>query len=291
MGKFWKILLAASVLSIVAAETLPRALGMVDFPIYEVNDRIGYIPAPSQSGSFLNKSEWHLNSLSMASQEEFAPSEDIDDVLVIGDSIVWGGNGYLWEDRLAEQMKTMTAAQIWSVSAGSWAIVNELNYLEDHPEVVQGVDRLVFIVNEGDFGAPSSWRSPYTHPREKPISAFFYLLNKYVLKPDTASTPASLFVVAEDPIEKLQSFLTSCECSVDFWVYPTRAEVNAEATKLSTRDMTTALRSVLPENRIHEVIGLDGWSDAIYKDSIHPTSEGFKTLAVAMSEWLNFPSQ
>ena len=284
MGKFWKFVLAAGGVSVVMAETVPRALGMVDFPIYEVNDRIGYIPAPSQSGSFFNKNEWYLNSLSMASAEEFAPSENIDDVLVIGDSIVWGGNGYRWEDRLAEQMNTVTTARIWSVSAGSWAIVNELNYLENHPEVVQGVDRVVFIVNAGDFGAPSSWRSPYTHPREKPISAFFYLLNKYVLKPDVAPTPENLLVAAEDPIEKLQSFVDSCECSVDFWVYPARAEVNGEKTELSTGDMVTALRRVLPDNRIHEVIDVEGWSDAIYKDSIHPLPEGFKILAVAISE-------
>jgi hypothetical protein len=284
MEKLWKFLLAVGVASVVMAETVPRALGMVDFPIYEVNDRIGYIPAPSQSGSFLNKNEWYLNSLSMASVEEFAPSENIDDVLVIGDSIVWGGNGYRWEDRLVEQMKTMTAAQVWSVSAGSWAIVNELNYLEDHPEVVKRVDRLVFVVNEGDFGTPSSWRSPYTHPREKPISAFFYLLNKYVLKPDIAPTPESLLVAAEGPIEKLQNFLSVCECSVDFWVYPTRAEVNGKKTELSTGDMVAALQRVLPDNRIHKVIDLEGWSDAIYKDSIHPLPEGFRILAVAISE-------
>jgi hypothetical protein len=288
MGKRWKFLLAAVVVSVVMAETVPRALGMVDFPIYEVNDRIGYIPAPFQSGSFLNKNEWYLNSLSMASVEEFAPSENIDDVLLIGDSIVWGGNGYRWEDRLAEQMKTMTAAQVWSVSAGSWAIVNELNYLEDHPEVVQDVDRLVFIVNEGDFGAPSSWRSPYTHPREKPISAFFYLLNKYILEPDVAPTPENLLVAAEDPIEKLHSFVDSCECSVDFWIYPTRAEVNGKKTRLSTGEMRMTLRSVLPENRIHEVIDLEGWSDDIYKDSIHPTLEGFGILAGAISEEINY---
>lgn len=259
---------------------------MTDFPLYSADDRVGYIPSPSQSGRFLHRNDWYLNSLSMASKEEFTPSNSITDVLIIGDSLVWGGNGYRWKDRLAEKIKATTQAQIWSVSAGSWSIVNELNYLEDHPEVVDGVDKIVFIVNEGDFGAPSSWQSEFSHPRERPISALLYLSRKYLLKLESPPTPEDLLVAIEDPMLKLNDFLASCECNVDFWVYPSRLETDGKTTVLSTDEMIEKLLGVLPEKQIHRVIDVDGWTSEIYSDQIHPTVKGFEILAVAIAETL-----
>ncbi len=38
-----------------AAEILVRSIGILDFPIYQVDFDIGYLLQPNQSGAFLNK--------------------------------------------------------------------------------------------------------------------------------------------------------------------------------------------------------------------------------------------
>jgi hypothetical protein len=286
--KMYKKLLALAVLTLVSAEMAPRILGMVDFPIYAVDDRTGYIPAPSQSGSFLNKNEWFVNSQSMASREEFTPTTEKNDILLIGDSVVWGGNAYLWSDRLSEQMKRVTDANVWSVSAGSWAIVNEVNYLEDHADVVSAVDQIILVVNEADFATPSSWRNEFTHPRSKPKSAFIYLVRKYFVKPKAAPTPRNLIVEAESPLEKLGAFTAQCNCEIDVWVWPTKKEVSGSAPDtLSTEEMVQQLTSVIPLEQIHQVSAINGWSTDLYKDSIHPNEKGMSIFASAILDELS----
>ena len=146
-----------------------RTSGIIDFPLYDANSIIGYIPKPSQNGSFLNKNVWQFNSLSMGASE-FKPTNTID-TLLIGDSVVLGGNPYRQEDRLAPQLQLETKLPIWPISAGSWGLRNELIYLKLHPEVVNSVDRFIFVLNSGDFDKASSWSCEITHPRSYPILA------------------------------------------------------------------------------------------------------------------------
>ena len=74
------------------AEGSVRALGLVDLPLYDANAQIGYIPAANQQGSFLNKNDWQFNALHMGAPA-FAP-DPARDVLLVGDSLVYGGNTY-----------------------------------------------------------------------------------------------------------------------------------------------------------------------------------------------------
>ena len=55
------LLLALATLVLGGGELLVRSLGMVDFPLYEANALIGYIPAANQKGSFLNSHDWQFN--------------------------------------------------------------------------------------------------------------------------------------------------------------------------------------------------------------------------------------
>lgn len=96
----WLLLVVTALL---AAEGGVRALGMVDFPLYEANARIGYIPAANQQGSFLNKNDWEFNALHMGAPA-FTPGPALD-VLLVGDSVVYGGNGYRQPDRLGPALQ------------------------------------------------------------------------------------------------------------------------------------------------------------------------------------------
>ena len=87
---------------IFAGELVVRYKGMVDFPLYDANSVIGYIPSANQKGSFLNKHTWEFNSLHMGSTDFLtSPATDI---LLIGDSIVLGGNPLGQSERLGPQL-------------------------------------------------------------------------------------------------------------------------------------------------------------------------------------------
>ena len=84
-------------LFLIMLEILIRSLGLVDFPLIHADNKIGYIFKPNQHGSFLNHNEWKFNSVSMQNDEEFLPSDSLD-ILLIGDSIVSGGNTFKKEE-------------------------------------------------------------------------------------------------------------------------------------------------------------------------------------------------
>ena len=90
-------------LSTAVAEGCVRALWMVDFALYEANAQIGYIPAANQQGSFLNKNDWQFNALHMGAPA-FAPNP-ARDVLLVGDSLVYGGNAYSQSQRLGPTLQ------------------------------------------------------------------------------------------------------------------------------------------------------------------------------------------
>ncbi|GGH51939.1 hypothetical protein GVY41_07950 [Frigidibacter albus] len=261
--------------------------GFIDFPLYDADNRTGYIPAANQSGSFLNSRDYAVNAEHMGTADPFIPGPGLD-ILLVGDSIVWGGNPYREPERLAPQLRAATGAQVWPISAGSWSLVNELNYLEDHPEVVAGSDRIVFVLNSGDFSSPSSWRDELYHPRGRPVSALYYYAQKYLLKPQAPPTPAELVVPAEDPFAKLATFLATCSCEADFWLYPTKAELEDSTGAPAVVDMGVDLttRAGAAPERVHLVQDISGWDPDLYKDTIHPTPAGFGVLAQGIAATL-----
>lgn len=127
-ARSWLLMFMAA---LAIAEGSVRALGLVDFPLYDANAQIGYIPAANQQGSFLNKNDWQFNALHMGAPA-FAP-DPARDVLLVGDSLVYGGNTYRQPERLGPALQTLLqergGGQVWPISAGSWALRNELAYM------------------------------------------------------------------------------------------------------------------------------------------------------------------
>ena len=173
INKYFLIFIYA-VFSMLLLEGSIRLIGLINFPLVIADNKIGYIYKPNQHGSFLNRNDWRFNSHSMQNDEEFLPSNSLD-VLLIGDSIVAGGNSFKKEDRLGSKLARDLNTQVWSISAGSWSLLNELIYLENHPEVIQGIDKFIFILNSGDFTRPSSWSCEYTHPRSYPYLSLIHI--------------------------------------------------------------------------------------------------------------------
>lgn len=174
------IAVVAVVMLLALAEFALRLAGVTDFPTYETDDTIGYIPAPAQSGAFLNKNRWQLNERSMGSGPWQPDGQR--DLVLLGDSIVWGGNSLDHPDKLGPQLQAVSGSRwrVWSAAAGSWSVRNQLAYLDRYPDVEAEADALVWVLNTGDLSAePSRWHSDSTHPRSRPHSALLYVANKY----------------------------------------------------------------------------------------------------------------
>jgi len=288
-----KLVIVVFSLILILTEVAVRFSGITNFPLYVANSEIGYIPAPSQSGVFLRKNSWQFNSKSMGATE-FSPSNG-EDTLLIGDSVVLGGNPYRDTDRLGPQLREITNELIWPISAGSWALRNELKWLELNPEVVAQSDKIIFILNTGDFGSASSWSCETTHPRTRPLWGTMYVFKKYLWNWKKCNqTPKHLLVPIGDWKVDLHNFFLSTPAKgkkVEIFLYPEQTEmVGKKDIKILESNVTEIVNQALPNFTDLSIwsVGKDSrWRQDFYRDGIHPTVEGTKVLAKIISQ----PSQ
>lgn len=275
----------AIALLLVVAELLLRAIGMVDFPLYDVDARIGYIPKASQEGSFLWRNTWVFNELSMGTARHFDSRAVGNDVLLVGDSIVLGGNTLPQDSKLAPRMEIDQSHHVWPIAAGSWALRNELQYLKDHPEVARSVGRLILVLNSADFGEASSWACELTHPRRRPSLALLYVAKKYVHDwAPCGAPPQELVVPPGDWRGELQDLVRKGlirPADTTVILYPTRKEAGDHrllAQALESRMLE--LKSALGSKVRFISVGQDPrWTTNFYRDDIHPSVEGYGMLA------------
>jgi len=279
----YKKLAIALPLVFIIVELGVRATGLTDFPLYDANSEIGYIPSPSQSGSFLHKNSWEFNSLSMGAGP-FKPTEGVN-TLLIGDSIVLGGNPYRQADRLGPTLQRVSNNTVWPISAGSWSLRNELIYLRTHPEVLRNIDNFIFVLNSEDFQQASSWGCETTHPRSYPISAAYYVFQKYVfnIHPCTGVL-ADLSVKDGDWREEVKDFIAHEHVegkSVKFFLYPKKSEASAMTLAESNLEVHAAnlMQETNKNVRVFSVVRDTRWSPKFYRDDIHPSVEGTQILA------------
>lgn len=126
----WRKLLKGTLALLIIGEVGLRIAGVTDFPIYDVDDEIGYVPSPSQSGRFLRSHDWVFNEHSMGTARPWSPDAR-QDVLLIGNSIVMGGNPYRQADKLGPLLARQLGDHfaVWPIAAGGWTNVNESVYL------------------------------------------------------------------------------------------------------------------------------------------------------------------
>jgi hypothetical protein len=268
-----------------------RISGITDFPLYDVNNQIGYIPKPSQSGAFLHTNTWKFNSLSMGASE-FKPSAAVD-TLLIGDSLVLGGNPYQHEDKLAYQLELKNKQPVWPISAGSWSLRNELMYFELHQDVLEKIDQFIFLLNSGDFDQASSWSCEINHPTKYPVFRTIYVLNKYFYSwEDCDRISSELQVEPGNWKKELQNFLAKENVKnkpVLFYLYPNKKEAAEKKDK-----------DILLEDYGHQILAISNgstsvytvrkdprWNEEFYRDDIHPNVKGIQILASI----INRPSQ
>jgi len=280
------------------AEMLVRALGMIDFPLYTRDDAIGYLPKENQKGSFLNKNDWYINDKSMPVARDWNPAAAARNILLIGNSIVAGGNPYKYQDKLTSQIQARLGdkAAVWPLAVGGWTQINEIGYLNHHPEIAAQSDIFVWEYMAGGLSQMTNWRSEYAFPTQKPLCAAWYVVRRYLLPrffpvPQDSVLPATGAITPEyvtrfdDEIGKLIGADKRSKSGV-IWLYP-----KAEHLAVARHG-----REWLPERqdiqRIADKYGLQivdiaaapTWTREMYTtDGVHPTVEGNKVLAEILS--------
>ena len=271
-----------------------RVAGLGEFPTYLKDDHFGYIPKPNQAGRFLQRNEWVFNDRSMGVATPWQAS-DRTDVLLVGNSIVLGGNAYDQPDKLAPLMQSQLSAScsVWPVAAGGWATVNEFRYLDRRPDVVAGADFFVWEYMAHQMGGVASWSRPALHPLERPLWLTGHVVGKALdqrfptaarFEVKAASDEAPYFAEFEAMLARLNQASGRRPAGVIF-LYPDLNQLNmARAGKEWLPDRAEVQRLAARHGVVLiDLAAMPQWKAALYKDGVHPSREGNVVLSVILA--------
>ncbi|MET3106063.1 lysophospholipase L1-like esterase [Oxalobacteraceae bacterium GrIS 1.18] len=291
-----KMACVALIVCLLVGEAGARIAGIVDFPLYSTGDDIGYIPKPSQSGKFLNKNDWVFNDKSMGIDKNWDPRNHFN-ILLIGNSIIMGGNPYAQQQKIAPLVqKSLTGNQIlWPIATGGWSVVNETAYLEQNPEVAKAANFFVWEYMHGELSQLSQWRGHYVFPDEKPVSALWYAVRRYVLPRFVAFNMDELPPVGSTGEDHLKHFAIQLDALSKaaghkpagiLLLYPTEQELELSRSGgewLEERPMLEKLAGIFGITVIDVATRLE-WTSDMYRDGIHPTVAGNIVLAKIIAD-------
>jgi hypothetical protein len=204
---------------------------------------------------------------------------------LIGDSVVQGGNTLRQRDRLGPQLQRISCSRIWPISAGGWAFLNELRYLRVHQALLQNTDRIIFVLNSGDFVAGSIWKSEFDHPIYRPWLASIYVLRKYVLSSASTEEPAP---ETDEWRFELSWLVSAFSKPIVIALYPDLYESKDRALRASQLDFRQRqIAAVSAAIKIINIADVGGYGPSFYRDDIHPSSYGNKVLAKILSDTID----
>lgn len=277
-----------------STELVLRYEGFGSFPVYDLDNDVKYIPSASQHGSFLNSKTWFFNNRHMGNVEDWRPDRH-PNVLLIGNSIVLGGNPYKHKEKLGPILEEVLGKPyiVWSVAAGGWSELNEMAYIEKNPDVLQNADVVVLEYMTGGLSYHAPWPGYYIFPDNKPLILTSYIFGKYVipliLGKQAVNDSGALPPVGETDEVNLRRFTALVSAIAEsqklvIFFYPTRAE-------LLRKDEGWA-KGIAPIRELCNAYGLTcvdltqekTWTADSYKDDgIHPTAAANKALAAILA--------
>ena len=275
-------------------ESVIRQAGAISFPIYMRSADFGYAPRGNQQGTFLGTNHWVFNDRGMGVDRPWKPSQ-LTDILLIGNSIVMGGNPYDQKDKLTPQLQTRLGGgcPVWPVAAGGWSTVNEMRFLHSNPDLMAGADFFIWEQMPGQMQRLNPWTSENIHPTQAPLWATWYVVQKALATRFPNVVPTVLAPPA-DPLMRYREFgamlgrlvLSSKRRPAGMiFLYPDRAQLaQARAGKewLEDRQFFQHMAEA------HGILLIDitrfpQWNESLYKDPVHPTAEGNAVLATILN--------
>lgn len=294
----WRLVAAGLVTLLLLVEAVVRLAGLADFPTYLRSDAFGYVPRSNQSGAFLGSNRWAFNDRGMGSERPWQPSERAD-ILLVGNSIVMGGNPYDEPDKVAPLLEERLGrgCPVWSVAAGGWSTVNEMRFLQSNPDVMAGTDFFIWEVMAGQMGGLQPWLEETQHPTARPWWATGYVVRKALIQRFGAVGSAASVAVLSDmerhyaEFEQVLGRLTAVASRRPaglIFLYPDQAQLELARAGREWMDDRPRIEQLVIR---HGLVLLDvaknpRWTSALYKDGVHPTVEGNRILAGLLADAL-----
>jgi hypothetical protein len=283
---------------IIAVEVSVRLSGIVDFPTYNLDSAIGYLPKESQTGFFLDKNDWYFNDRSMPVALTWNPNIR-PNILLIGNSIVMGGNSYQQQDKLTPQVQKRLGARpiVWPIAAGGWTQINQIAYLNRHPEVVAEADYLAWEYMSGGLSRANPWPGEYVFPSHRPIYATWYALRRYGLPfvipffgaselPVTGSVDKMNVGLFDNALGALTRSGNRGHNGI-IWLYPVATQVEEAKRGEEWLPERGQIKEVADKHglRIVDIAAKVQWNKSLYRaDGVHPTVEGVIVLASILAD-------
>lgn len=272
---------------IIIFEVLVRFAGLADVPLRTPNPVTGYIPNANQHGSFL-LNDWAINNLGMISNSDYQLNND--NTVLAGDSIVFGGNPFAQKDRLGSILNRKEHP-VYAIADGSWGLKNQLNYFNTMKEPLGTIKTIIFVLNSGDFSAPSLWSCESYHPTEKPSIHLYFLFRKYFY-PDCTPTPKNIMVkdyLLNDGVSALLNNYPNTK--VYFVLYPNKSQymngiILTEALQIDKLIDVSLLKNIIVLDLSQIFKNRKVWELKHYQDDIHPTKEGVLILGTIIREFV-----
>lgn len=186
-----KIILLLVVIGFISSELFCRfVIGLGDPPLYQADPAMEYLLQPSKTYHRFHR-RFAVNQYSMRS-DDFLPQKSTPEelrVLVIGDSVVYGGVMIDQDDIDTEILKRNLQHQfgrqvvVGNASAKSWGPPNELAYLERYGTL--DADVIVLELSSHDYADAPTFVPVVgisaSYPNKKPWSALADLFGTYLL--------------------------------------------------------------------------------------------------------------
>jgi hypothetical protein len=287
----WRAALLSLLVVLGGVELGVRASGLVDFPLYDTDGQIGYIPKPSQAGSFMNENTWVFNDKSMGTAQLWQPQGKLN-VLLIGNSIIMGGNPYPQDRKVGPLVQARLGERfaVWPIAAGGWSNVNQSVYMQRHPEVSKAASFFVWEYMQGGLSRPNQWAGEYVFPTHKPPVATWYFLRRYVLPkffsfnmnelPPTGQTAQQNVEFFERELSRLCASTGRAVPGILF-IYPAKQQYQqgrAGQEWLQERQQIEGIAKAHHLNVV-DVSTRPEWNESMYREGTHPTVQGNEVLA------------
>jgi hypothetical protein len=288
-------IVGGTVAALLLIELVIRGGGFIEFPLYQIDTEMGYILQPNQSGAFLKKNRWQVNERSMMARN-YQPNHKTD-VLLIGDSLVIGGNPLDQAERLGNQLELEAkgTVSVWPVGAASWSALNVKAFLELNSDVVEDAEVLIWVMNSGDFYGKSKWQDDIQQPLNQPWWALPYLFKKYLWVNRLVyytpfvkkNVPAERWSWADQKKiwEEATAFIKALgvEKKIGIVWYPDQFELGSEITGYSSMRANAARIETECGAKVICLREEELWGLNCYRDSIHPNAEGNRVLAAILA--------
>lgn len=295
MGNFLKkyqVALIVFALLFLSIEISIRYMGVVSFPLYTIDSKKHYYLNPDQSGTFLNKNKWFVNSNGFNNKEQIDTSKPY--IMLVGDSVVYGGNPVDYNDRIGYQLDSILDKNVYIGAVGGWSLYNEIEFINKNIDIANRSDFIVIQYDNGDLDDYAKSVGGLVHPTQKPYLATYFLLEKYVYPKIFKSSKESELPPIPEEVKsngnwknELLAVSNNTGKKILFVLYPDqKAFSNLELWNKQTKDIRNFISKYPNQFDYIDIAETKGWSLNLYRDGIHPNVEGNKLIALDIANYL-----